>query len=131
MSHYTCTIEDLHATVHLGVHAFEKTGPQDILVNVTLTIPFQAMRKIKQLSDTVDYEPIRDFIQGWSKKEHVELIEHLLHDLVDFCFNDQRVAHVAASIKKTAVFSEVDGVGIGVSTTRSDWQHLQGARETT
>lgn len=129
MSHYTCTIVDAHATVHLGVHAFEKTGPQDILVNVTLTIPFQAMRKIRDLSDTVDYEPIRDFIQSWSEREHVELIEHLLHDLVDFCFKDERVAHVEASIKKTAVFSEVEGVGIGVNTSRLDWQQLQGARE--
>ncbi|KXW55647.1 dihydroneopterin aldolase [Ferrovum sp. PN-J185] len=129
MSHYICSIVDAHATVHLGVHAFEKTGPQDILVNVTLTIPFSVMRKIKHLSDTVDYEPIRDFIQSWSKREHVELIEHLLHDLVDFCFSDSRVAHVEASIKKTAVFSEVEAVGIGINTSRNDWQQLQGARE--
>ena len=59
----------------------------------------------------------------------MELIEHLLHDLVDFCFSDSRVAHVEASIKKTAVFSEVEAVGIGINTSRNDWQQLQGARE--
>jgi dihydroneopterin aldolase len=129
MSRYRCILQNAHCAVRLGIHDFEKAGPQDVLVTVKLSVPFSALRRIRSIGDTVDYEPVRNFIQSWSERPHVLLIEDLLHELVDHCFEDPRVDHVEASIRKTAIFSEVEEVGVEITTSRQDWEVLKACRE--
>jgi dihydroneopterin aldolase len=128
MSDYQCIVKNVRCAVRLGVYDFEKIAPQNVLVSVVLHIPFSAMRRIRSLNDTVDYEPIYRFIESWSARDHVELIENLLHELVDHCFADARVASVEASIRKTTIFDHADEVGVGLVTTRTDWSALTGQR---
>lgn len=129
MSHYHCVITNARVQVRLGIYDFEKITPQPIVVSVRLSIPFSALPRIKTIRDTVDYEPLRNFIRAWEQRPHVELIETLLHELVDFCFEDPRVDAVEASIRKSAIFEEVEEVGVGVTTSRHDWRELQKSRE--
>lgn len=129
MSHYHCLLQNARVQVRLGIYDFEKIEPQPIQVSVRLSIPLGAMRSIKTIKDTVDYEPIRNFIQAWEEREHVDLIETLLHELVDFCFEDARVERVEASIRKTAIFAEVEEVGVGLDTQRAHWIELRKSRE--
>ncbi len=129
MSHFYCLIENARCRVRLGIHEHEKLGPQDILVSVRLSFPFSALRRIRQIDDTVDYEPLRDFIRSWADRPHVGLIEDLLDELVTRCFADERVAHVQASIRKTTIFAEVEEIGVGVESSRQDWQALALRRE--
>jgi dihydroneopterin aldolase len=129
MSHYHCVLTNARIQVRLGIYDFEKLEPQPIVVSVRLSIPFAALPKIKNIRDTVDYEPIRNFIHGWEKRSHVDLIETLLHELVSFCFEDARVEQVEASIRKSAIFDEVEEVGVGITTDRQDWLELAKSRE--
>jgi dihydroneopterin aldolase len=129
MSHYHCLLQNARVEVRLGIYDFEKIKPQPIRVSVRLAMPFAAMRSIKTIKDTVDYEPLRNFIRAWEQRSHVELIETLLHELVDFCFEDERVDQVEASIRKTAIFEEVEEVGVGISTQRNHWLELRKSRE--
>ena len=129
MSRYYCIIQNAHCSVRLGIHDFEKNGPQDILVSVKLSFPFSALQRIRHIGDTVDYEPLRNFIQSWSERPHVPLIEDLLDELVSHCFDDPRVDHVEASIRKTTIFDEVEEIGVGIVTSRRDWLELRGRRE--
>ena len=57
MSHYQCIVKNVRCAVRLGVYDFEKIAPQEVLVSVILHVPFGAMRRIRSLHDTVDYEP--------------------------------------------------------------------------
>jgi dihydroneopterin aldolase len=129
MSHYHCVLTNARIQVRLGIYDFEKIEPQPIVVSVRLSIPFSALPKIKSIRDTVDYEPIRNFIRAWEQRPHVDLIETLLHELVGFCFEDARVEQVEASIRKSAIFDEVEEVGVGITTRRQDWLELAKSRE--
>ena len=129
MSHYQCIVKNVRCAVRLGVYDFEKIAPQEVLVSVILHVPFGAMRRIRSLHDTVDYEPIYRFIESWAARDHVELIEDLLHELVGHCFDDARVASVEASIRKTTIFDYADEVGVGLVTTRADWAALIAQRD--
>jgi dihydroneopterin aldolase len=129
MSHYQCVLTNARIQVRLGIYDFEKIEPQPIVVSVRLSIPFSALPKIKSIRDTVDYEPIRNFIRAWEQRPHVDLIETLLHELVGFCFEDARVEQVEASIRKSAIFDEVEEVGVGITTRRQDWLELAKSRE--
>jgi dihydroneopterin aldolase len=129
MSHYHCALTNARIQVRLGIYDFEKLEPQPIVVSVRLSIPFSALPKIKSIRDTVDYEPIRNFIRAWEQRPHVDLIETLLHELVSFCFEDVRVEQVEASIRKSAIFDEVEEVGVGITTNRQDWLELAKSRE--
>ena len=128
MSHYHCIIQNAHCAVRLGIHEFEKEGPQNILVSLKLSFPFSALQRIRHIGDTVDYEPLRNFIQSWSERPHVALIEDLLDELVSHCFDDPRVEHVEATIRKTTIFEEVEEIGVGVVTSRQDWYALTARR---
>jgi dihydroneopterin aldolase len=129
MSHYQCVLTNARIQVRLGIYDFEKLEPQPIVVSVRLSIPFSALPKIKSIRDTVDYEPLRNFIRAWEQRSHVDLIETLLHELVSFCFEDARVEQVEASIRKSAIFDEVEEVGVGITTHRQDWLELSKSRE--
>ncbi len=129
MSHFYCIIENARCRVRLGIHDHEKHGPQEILVSVRLSFPFTALRRIRHIDDTVNYEPLRDFIRSWAHRPHVPLIEDLLDELVTRCFDDERVEHVQATIRKTTIFEEVQEIGVGVESTRQDWQTLMLRRE--
>ncbi|MDE2259395.1 MAG: dihydroneopterin aldolase [Betaproteobacteria bacterium] len=124
MSQYYCIIQNAHCAVRLGIHEFEKEGPQNILVSVKLSFPFSALQRIRHIGDTVDYEPLRNFIQSWSERPHIPLIEDLLDELVGHCFDDPRVDHVEATIRKTTIFDEVEEIGVGIDTSRQDWYAL-------
>ncbi len=129
MSHYHCIIHNAHCAVRLGIHEFEREGPQNILVSLKLSFPFSALQRIRHIGDTVDYEPLRNFIQSWSERPHVALIEDLLDELVSHCFDDPRVEHVDATIRKTTIFEEVEEIGVGIVTSRQDWYDLTARRE--
>lgn len=129
MSRYHCVITNARCAVRLGIHDFEKGGPQPILVSVKFSFPFNVMNRIRHIGDTVDYEPLRDLIRSWAERPHVGLIENLLDELVARCFDDPRVDYVEASIRKTDIFEEVDEIGVGVTTSRNDWEQLCARRE--
>ncbi len=129
MSHFYCIIENARCRVRLGIHEHEKQGPQDILVSVRLSFPFSALSHIRHIDDTVNYEPLRDVIRSWAQRPHVALIENLLDELVTRCFDDERVQHVKATIRKTTIFEEVEEIGVGVECSRQDWQALTLRRE--
>ncbi|NDU85925.1 MAG: dihydroneopterin aldolase [Ferrovum sp.] len=124
MSHYHCVITDARCQVRLGIHEFERHAPQDILVSVKLFFPFRSVGHIRHIGDTVDYEPLRNFIHSWGERPHVPLIEGLLDELVTVSFSDPRVDRVKASIRKTAIFEEIEEIGVGLDTTRSEWDIL-------
>ncbi len=121
MSEFYALIQNAHVSVRIGIHDFEQLEPQPLLVTVQLWFPKPERRFIHSLQETVNYEPIRDLILGWATRPQIPYLEHLLTELVDAAFNDPRVTKVQARIRKTAIFAEVEEIGIGVESTRAEW----------
>ena len=121
MSEFYALIHNAHVSVRIGIHDFEQLEPQPLLVTVQLWFPKPSKRLIDQLQETVNYEPIRELIRSWAERPHTHYLEHLLTELLDASFMDPRVTKVQARIRKTAIFAEVEEIGIGVDSTRAEW----------
>ncbi|MFT3811285.1 MAG: dihydroneopterin aldolase [Micropepsaceae bacterium] len=111
-SYQRVLLRDLVTEVPLGLHPWErhKERPQRIVVNVELFAhtngPFGGRETI------VDYDEIRNELKRWRERDHVELIETLLEELVALCFRNARVEACRVSIMKPDIFNEAGGAGV-------------------
>lgn len=112
-------IRDLKVMLPCGVKAWEKGGPQEVLV--TIEMWGRADEKFtpeKELSDAIDYSRVADVIlKEWPKRSHIPLLEQWAEELVALCFEDEKVTEVKVSLTKTAPYPEAAG-GVGVSLFR-------------
>lgn len=112
-------LRDLVTEVRLGLHPWERhpERPQRIVVNVELFAhqdgPFGGRESI------IDYDSIRDALKAWRTRDHVELIETLLEELVALSFANAQVEACRVSIVKPDIFNEAGGAGVEVYRVRS------------
>lgn len=124
---YKIILKNVAVNTGIGIHDHERTGPQKLLASVELTVPLATIGRAQSIHDTVDYDPIRSHIVGWARQPHAELLEDLLWELVSVCFNDPKVAHVCASVRKPDIFPETEEAGVEINVSRATWQAMQAA----
>lgn len=110
------TLDQIKLNMFVGIRDFEYLAKQPVVVNVKLfgTIPYRPT-KIEQC---LDYSKVSDYLKSWENRPHVDLIETLLFDLVEFCFSDSRITEVHAEILKPTIIDFSNYVGIGMNVTR-------------
>ncbi len=112
-------LSDIVTEVRLGLHPWERhpERPQRIVVNVEL---FAHQAGPPSADDgIIDYDAIRNALKSWPARDHVDLIETLLEELVALCFGDARVEACRVSIIKPDIFNEAGGAGVEVYRVRS------------
>src|SRR5436853_7096147 len=113
---------DILTTARCGIHPWERhpERPTRLLINVDLYSELQR----GQSTDTgyVDFNRIRDFIKTFPGREHADLLETLVDEIVAQCFADGRVVACCVSVLKPDVFEEAEGAGIEVFRTRDNWE---------
>ena len=76
-------LRDYNLSMNIGVHAFEKTGEQRVVINVDLYIPLaQSTPKADDLAEVVDYDFIRRSIAQRVARGHIHLQETLCDDVL-------------------------------------------------
>lgn len=67
-------LRNYEVNINIGVHAFEKTGEQRVLINVDLYIPLALSTPEKDdLDEVVDYDFIRRSISERVSRGHIHL----------------------------------------------------------
>jgi len=92
-------IRDLETSVRVGIYESEKNAPQPIYLDVDLW----SSKKMptNTLEDFIDYDPIRNLVCNiWPDRQHIELLETLAQELIDFSFKDDRISAVRVRITK-------------------------------
>lgn len=115
----------IRVEMYLGICDFEYAAPQTVIVNVIAEgeLPYRP----KNIAECLDYSRVCAFVQAWKHRPHTELVETLLHDVVEFCFEDTRVQHVAVEILKPDVIAYADAVGVGMNIDRDRYARLRAA----
>lgn len=118
-SYQRVILRDLVTEVPLGLHPWERhrERPQRIVVNVELFAHTDGAFGSRET--IVDYDEIRNELKGWRNREHVELIETLLEELVALCFRNAQVEACRVSIVKPDIFNEAGGAGVEVYRVRT------------
>ena len=119
-SHIRVVLRDIETEAHVGLHAWERhpERPTRLIVNVEMFAPLVRPLSAETLDSIIDYDPIRNALKAWPARPHTPLLETLLHELVELCFRDKRVAACRVSIMKPDIFNEAAGAGVEVYQVR-------------
>ncbi|HEX7435740.1 MAG TPA: dihydroneopterin aldolase [Caldimonas sp.] len=101
--------------MNIGVHAFEKTAEQRVVINVDLYIPLAVSTpKADALEEVVDYDFIRSTIAARVSRGHIHLQETLCDDVLALMLAHPRVRAARVSTEKPDVYPDCDAVGCEV-----------------
>ena len=115
-------LRDIVTEVRLGLHPWERHAerPTRIVVNVELFAHLPRPFSGTGVESVLDYDTIRNELRAWPRKEHTDLIETLIEELIALCFADARVEACRVSILKPDIFNEAAGAGLEVYRLRSE-----------
>ena len=101
--------------VRIGAHDFEKLGPQRIVFNVELFVPYRASTPTQDdLAEVVDYDFIREVIARRVALGHIVLQETLCDDLMRELIAHPQVQAVRLSSCKPDVYPDCEAVGVEI-----------------
>jgi 7,8-dihydroneopterin aldolase/epimerase/oxygenase len=108
-------LHDYEIFINIGVHPFEKTGEQRVLINVDLYIPLALSTPIAdELVEVVDYDFIRSSVADRVARGHIHLQETLCDDVLALMLAHPKVRAARVSTAKPDVYPDCDSVGCEV-----------------
>ncbi len=108
-------LRDYEVWINIGVHPYEKTGEQRVLINVDLYVPLAlSTPKADELHEVVDYDFIRRTIAERVSKGHIHLQETLCDDVLALMLAHPRVRAARVSTEKPDVYADCEAVGCEV-----------------
>ena len=108
-------LRDYEVFINIGVHAFEKTGEQRVLINVDLYIPLAlSTPQADELDEVVDYDFIRSSVTARVARGHIHLQETLCDDMLALMLAHPKVRAAQVSTEKPDVYPDCNAVGCEV-----------------
>ncbi len=108
-------LRNYEVSINIGVHAFEKTGEQRVLINVDLYIPLAlSTPTADELGEVVDYDFIRSTVVQRVGRGHIHLQETLCDDVLALMLAHPKVRAARVSTEKPDVYPDCDSVGCEV-----------------
>lgn len=106
--------------VQIGVHAFEKTAPQRMWIDVDLYVPFASSTPTQDnIAEVVNYDFVREVVAQRIGQGHIELQETLCDDIAAQLLDHPSVQAVRVSTCKPDVYADCDAVGVEVFRIRA------------
>ena len=114
-------LENVIVEAACRVHPWERhpERPNKLSIDVTLFARLSE-RRLREFG-YINYDHIRDFLKQFPTRPHTELLETLVDEIVDKCFEDPRVDACRVSVMKLSIFNEVGAAGVEVYRTRANW----------
>jgi dihydroneopterin aldolase len=101
--------------IGIGVHAFERQGPQRVLINVDLYVPLvDSTPSADRLDEVVDYDFVRRVVAERIARGHIHLQETLADELLAAMLAHPQVRAARVSTEKPDVYPDCDAVGVEV-----------------
>jgi len=108
-------LRNYEVNINIGVHDFEKTAEQRVLINVDLYIPLAlSTPEHDELDEVVDYDFIRRSISERVSRGHIHLQETLCDDLLATMLQHPKVQAARVSTAKPDVYPDCEAVGCEV-----------------
>lgn len=112
--------KNIAVDMFVGICDFEYEKKQKVLVNV-IAYGRPAFNP-QNIAECLDYSRVCDYVHGWTNRDHVDLVETLLHDLMVFCFKDDRIESVDIEVLKPEIIPATEYVGVGAQITRAQFK---------
>ena len=99
-------IRDLRLKVSIGIHDFEKQGPQMVIVNVDLLLAPMAAPHGDRIANVLNYDTVHDGIAALAGSRHFNLQETLVEAILDLCLAQPGVIEARVSTEKPDVYPD-------------------------
>ena len=117
-SFYHILVKDLVMPASIGVHRHEHDAPQQIRINLDLTLSNSGEALIDDIASVVCYENIVVRVRAVVGRGHIKLVESLARDIAEVCLSDPRVLMVKVRVEKLDVFTDTASVGVEIKRDR-------------
>ena len=107
-------VHNLVVETTIGVHEYEKKGPQPLTISIDLTVREAPGTLGDNINQVVCYEDVVRNVQAICEAGHVNLIETLAERIAANCLADARVHAVRVRVEKPNAFEECSSVGIEI-----------------
>lgn len=111
-------INDLLARGHIGVTEQEREHPQDILINLVLSVDLVQAGISDHLDDTVSYSVISRQVLALVDKSARKTVEAMAADIAALCLGHQRVQSVKVRVEKPGAVRFTRSVGVEIERSR-------------
>lgn len=112
-------IRDLKVDCLIGIHDYEKTKRQPVLINLTCQALMPTPNDNPDLNHYLCYDQLIKSIQTLAASDHIHLVETLAERIADYCLADERVSRVTVRVEKTTVYANVGSVGVEIIRERN------------
>ena len=97
-------IRDFRLPVSIGIHDFEKQGPQTVVVNVELRLAPTDRAHNDRIANVLNYDTVHDGIVALARSRHFNLQETLVEAILDLCLVQPGVVEARVSTEKPDVY---------------------------
>jgi 7,8-dihydroneopterin aldolase/epimerase/oxygenase len=99
-------IRDFRLAVSIGIHDFEKEGPQTVIVNVDLLLSEPDKAHNDRIANVLNYDVVHDGIVALAGSRHFNLQESLVDAILDLCLAQPGVVEARVSTEKPDVYKD-------------------------
>lgn len=111
-------IRDLRVRGILGVHAWERVTPRDIIINITLYTDTRRAGRTDDIADCVDYGALAKNVRAHAARAARRTIEALANDIASLCLQEANVRKVVVRVDKPGAVPEAFSAAVEVTRTR-------------
>ena len=105
-------IKNFKTTTIVGVHAWEKNTPREVIYNVEIEIDCNACTASDDILDTVDYDKVSEILVHESQTQKFSLIEKLAHHVALKIKNDFKAKRVKVELDKPGAVKLAESVSV-------------------
>lgn len=121
-------LRDVAVTARVGLAPWERERAQRLLVDVELHADPDAYLALASPRALIDYRLLYDRIQRWQSRPHTDILESLVSDLLEACFEDAQVIACRIWLRKVEALDRAGAAGVDAFMTRRDYEYRQTGR---
>jgi 7,8-dihydroneopterin aldolase/epimerase/oxygenase len=111
-------LRDFAVQANIGIHAFEKTGPQRLLISVDLEVDITDESGKDDIGTVLDYDFLRREIMELVSCRRFSLQETLCREIVGIVASHDAVIAATVSTRKPDVYPDCAAVGVELTYRR-------------
>jgi FolB domain-containing protein len=107
-------LKNIHLRGIIGVYDWERSLPQEIIVNLTLFTDIRKAAQSDDIKDCVDYDVLTQKIRAHVETASRMTLEALAEDLARVCLNEKGVERVIVRVEKPGAMASVESAGVEI-----------------
>lgn len=104
----------------IGVNDWERTQPQDILINIEIFADLSKAGKSDRLADSVNYRTVSKKVIAHTESAERWTVESLAEDIAAICLAQEGAQRVRVRVEKPGAVRFAESVGVEIERSQPD-----------